>query len=141
MPTIEVDFETFKEITVRRPNEKVTEGDVVRAALGLPTKNSGLDNVTTRGIGGQFWYSEGVPFPMGTRLRHVYRGGKTAEAEITKDGVKIGAETFPGLSPAASFSAGHQANGWQFWEVCNSEGRWVKADILRQRRDLSWLTL
>jgi hypothetical protein len=133
MPMIDVDFETFKEITARRPNETVSEGDVVRAALGLTTKKPGLDNVATRGIGGLFWHSEGVPFVVGTRLRHIYRSGKVAEAEITASGVKVGNNVFPGLSPAAAFSAGHQANGWQFWEVLRPEGRWVKADALRPR--------
>jgi hypothetical protein len=133
MPTIEVDFDTFKEITARRPDENVSEGDVVRAALGLAKRKPGLDNVATRGIGGLFWHSEGVPFVVGTRLRHVYRTGKVAEAEITSSGVKVGEQVFPGLSPAAAFSAGHQANGWQFWEVLRPEGRWVKADGLRQR--------
>ena len=133
MPMVEVDFESFKEITARRPNEGVSEGDVIRSALGLPAKKPGLDNVTTRGIGGLFWHSEGVPFVVGTKLRHVYRTGRVAEAEITSSGVKIGSKVFPGLSPAAAFSAGHQANGWQFWEVLRPEGRWVKADTLRSR--------
>jgi hypothetical protein len=133
MATIEVDFDTFKEITARRSDESVTEADVVRMALGLSKKNSGWDNAATNGIGGLFWHSEGVPFVVGTRLRHIYRGGKIADAEITASGVKVGGKVFPGLSPAAAFSAGHQANGWQFWEVLRAEGRWVKADTLRQR--------
>ncbi len=133
MPMIDVDFESYKEITARRPNENVTEGDVIRQALGLPKSNSGLDNQSTSGMGGQFWHSEGVPFKVGVRLRHAFRNGKTANAEITQSGIKVDERLFQGLSPAAAHAAGHQANGWQFWEVCQPDGRWVKADTLRRR--------
>ena len=125
MPMIEVDFESFKEITSRRRSEGMTEGDVVREALGLskpPYASSGTA-----------WHSEGVSFAPGTKLRHVFRGGKTITAEISEDGVVSNGQCFKGLSPAAAYGAGHQANGWQFWEVQLSDGRWVKADTLRRR--------
>ena len=35
MATIEVDFEVFKELTVRRESESMTENDVIRLLLGL----------------------------------------------------------------------------------------------------------
>ena len=125
MPIIEVDFETFKEITSRRRNEAMSEGEVVKEALGL-----GL--TATSDPKTPVWHSEGVAFAERTKLRHVFRGGKTVVAEITKDGVLSGGRIFKGLSPAAAYGAGHQANGWQFWEVQLADGRWVKADALRK---------
>ena len=132
MPLIEIDFETFKEITARRPNEQTSEGDVVRAAFGLKPKSSGLDNVATVGIGGQFWHSEGVAFPVGSRFRHVFRDGRIAEAHVESNGIVFNGQPFKGLSPAAAAAAGHQANGWQFWEILQGNGRWTKADTLRR---------
>ena len=127
MPTIEVDFETFKAITARRANEEMSEGDVIREALGLD-RPAGTD-------GELLWVSERVRFPVGAKLRHVFRNGKIAEAEIVANGVAVGGMLFPGLSPAAAYRAGHQANGWHFWDVLQPSGEWVKADVLRQRRN------
>jgi hypothetical protein len=127
MPTIEVDFETFKAITARRASEQTSEGDVVREALGLDKPMAAA--------GEPIWVSERVRFPVGAKLRHVFRNGKIAEAEIVANGVAIGEMLFPGLSPAAAFRAGHQANGWHFWDVLQPSGEWIKADTLRQRRN------
>jgi hypothetical protein len=125
MPTIEVDFETFKEITARRRTESMTEGDVVREALGIAPPGAQTD--------GALWHSEGAAFAEGTKLRHVFRSGRIVTAEISRDGVVWNGRCFKGMSPAAASSAGHQANGWQFWEVQMPDGRWVKADSLRRR--------
>ena len=38
MRTIEVDFDVFKALTMRRPSEIVSENDVLRELLGLPTQ-------------------------------------------------------------------------------------------------------
>ena len=125
MPTIEIDFQSFKEITFRRRSESMTEADVIREALGLTdARVNGGDAV---------WHSEGVAFADGTKLRHVFRSGRVVTAEISKDGVIWNGRFFKGLSPAAAEGAGHQANGWQFWEVQLPDGRWVKADVLRRR--------
>ena len=125
MPTIQVDFETYKAITARRRNEEMSECDVVKEALGIVSVAPNSPNAPV-------WHSEGVAFAAGTKLRHVFRGGKTVSAEISKNGVVSGGSCFKGLSPAAAYGAGHQANGWQFWEVQLPDGRWVKADTLRK---------
>jgi hypothetical protein len=130
MPMIEVDFETFKEITARRPHEGVSEGDVVREAFGLSLTTA----TGTSGEASKIWFSEGVGFSVGTKLRHRFRGGRTETGEIEEGGVRVNGRVFPGLSPAAAYGAGHQANGWHFWEVLQPDGKWVKADALRNKR-------
>jgi hypothetical protein len=123
MPVIEVDFETYKELVNRRPSEDVSEGDVVKMLLGLKRKEAPRE--------GKSWRSEGVDFWIGTELRHRFRGGQVATAEIVEGGVLTNGQTFSGVSPAAAFVAGHQANGWQFWEYQAEPGHWVKIDALR----------
>jgi hypothetical protein len=128
MPTIDVDFESFKEITARRTTESMTEGDVVRAALGLgnaPAASSGGAHT------GGHWLSEGVQFPIGLQLKHWFRDGRIVEAKIVSDGINVNGKVFGGLSPAGVEVAGYQLNGWRFWHVKNKRGKWVTADSLR----------
>jgi hypothetical protein len=128
MPMIEIDFETFKEITRRRPNEKVSEGDVVREALGLNAPSAGLIET-----GADYWESEGVKFPVGTRLEHRFRDGRIVEAQITPRGVEVGGTIYSGLSPAGASVTKHQLNGWLFWFLRDDDGRLVAADTLRKK--------
>jgi hypothetical protein len=44
MRTIEVDFDVFKALTMRRSSEEVSENDVLRELLGLPTKRHGISS-------------------------------------------------------------------------------------------------
>jgi hypothetical protein len=128
VPTIEVDFETFKEITRRRPDERVSEGDVVKAALALlPDEAPG-----TRHAEG-FWESEGVRFPVGTVLEHRFRDGRIVKAHVLERGVEVGGTTYPGLSPAGAAVTNHQLNGWRFWYVRDERGYLVAADALRRK--------
>lgn len=133
MPTIEIDFETFKEITRRRPNEAVTEGDVVREALGLPPRAPAAGHRATVAPATQFWLSEGVKFPIGTKLEHRFRDGRIVEAMVKEDGVEFNGVTYSGLSPAGSAATGHSLNGWLFWFVRGEDGRLVAADTLRSK--------
>jgi hypothetical protein len=126
MPTIEVDFETFKQITIRRRNESDSEGDVVRRALGLEEQPHALNPQPTLD-----WFSEGVKFKVGTKLRHQFRSGKVVEATISSGGVQVNGKTFGALSPAAISVTGNSVNGWRFWEVQQSDGRWILADKLK----------
>lgn len=127
MPVIEVDFQTFKEITRRRPNEKVSEGDIVKEALGLTGCSVGAAPDE------RYWESEGVKFPIGTRLEHRFRDGRIVEAAITERGVDVKGTTYSGLSPAGAAVTGHQLNGWLFWFLRDDEGRLVAADALRKK--------
>jgi hypothetical protein len=129
MPTIEVDFETFKEITYRRASEKVTEGDVVRSALGLPPRTGAGEGLSQLP---ETWRSDGVDFVVGTKLRHLFRGGRLVTAEIVRDGILADGKVFKGLSPAGIHFAGYQLNGWRFWEVQKPDGRWILAAAMRK---------
>lgn len=124
---IEVDFDTYKEIVRRRPNEQVSEADIVKEALGLR-----VTSATVSPPNGLTWASEGVEFPVGTRLEHRFRDGKIVEAYVTERGVEVHGVTYSGLSPAGVAVTGHQLNGWLFWFLRDSDGRLVAADTLRK---------
>lgn len=128
MPMIEVDFETFKEITRRRPNEQVSEGDVIKEALGLVSVPSEIGVRSS-----EFWESEGVKFPLGTRLEHRFRDGRIVYAVVTARGIEVNGAVYSGLSPAGASITNHSINGWLFWFLRDADGRLVAADTLRKR--------
>ena len=73
MNTIEVDFDVFKQLTVRRATEAVSYNDVIRELLGL-----GQDNARAKedaiGQTSDDWVTKGVRFPAGTEFRASYKG-------------------------------------------------------------------
>jgi hypothetical protein len=125
MPVIDVDFETWKEITRRRLSEAETEGDVIRKLLKLDAApDAGFEN---------FWETEGVKFPVGSHLEHRFRDGRIVEETVTPRGIDYSGTIYSGLSPAGAAATGHQVNGWLFWFVRDDEGRLLAADTLRKR--------
>lgn len=114
MATIEVDFEVYKELTVRRESESMTENDVIRLLLGLDDQASKPTpgNETT---GGNPWVCKGVAFPHGTEFRATYKGqmytGFVAEGALVVQGKR-----FTSPSSAAISITGNPVNGWRFWE-------------------------
>lgn len=134
MPQITVDFETFKEITFRRSDESVSEGDVIKEALRL-SQNRLVASSEATGADAkneQFWESEGVRFPLGTTLEHRFRDGRIVYARIVGNGVELNGVIYSGLSPAGVAVTNHQLNGWLFWFLRDSQGRLVAADTLRK---------
>jgi hypothetical protein len=125
MRTIEIDFETWKEITRLRGSETETEGDVVRKLLKL-------DQSAPAGFEG-FWETEGVRFPVGTTLEHRFRDGRVVEATVTPRGIEYNNTIYSGLSPAGAAITNHQVNGWLFWFVRDEAGRLLAADTLRDK--------
>ena len=121
MRTIDVDFDVFKAITVRRPDENVTENDVLRQLLGLPPLHG--VNVTTQGEdaspGG--WITKGVRFPLGTEFRAQYKG-QTILGKVENGALVIGGRRFDSPSAAAVFITKNPVNGWRFWE-CRFPGQ------------------
>lgn len=146
MPLIEVDFETFKAITVLRPSESVSEGEVVRWKLGLPSLFDSKDSETEVKTGAalsesnlidsiaeQFWVSEGVKFRVGDELRHWFRDqSEPARAVVSETGLVIDGKTFKSLSMAAIHYTGYNTNGWRFWMVKSAKGDWRIAEQLRK---------
>jgi hypothetical protein len=124
MPSIDVDFETWKVITSFRSSENESEGDVVRKLLKL-------DENPAPGFE-EFWESEGAKFPVGTKLEHRFRDGRVVEATITPRGIECNGTIYSGLSPAGASITKHQVNGWLFWFLRDEAGRLVSADTLRK---------
>ena len=119
MRTIEVDFDVFKALTLRRPSEDVTENDVLRELLGLPTRRAvkPLDTNSTQGD----WVAKGITFPSGTEFRATYKG-QTYLARVENGALVLNGQPFDSPSAAAVSITGNPVNGWTFWE-CRLPGR------------------
>jgi hypothetical protein len=132
--TIEVDFEVFKEITMRRESEDVTPNDVIRDALGLGPRKEGEDSDHPE-KGQSPWVVKGVSFPHGTEFKASYKGkqhfGKVENGALVVDGIRHSSP-----SGAAVSITGNPVNGWRFW-FCKFPGgeRWRSMDRVRRGRD------
>jgi hypothetical protein len=114
MATIEIDFDLFKELTLRRSSESETMSDVIRKALAAtaPTRLDASKPPTAGGV----VYS-GVTFPEGTQFQATYKG-RTYHAEI-KNGSWVGSDGVVRRSPsdAATGVTNTNVNGWRFWRA------------------------
>ena len=135
MPTIEIDFPTFKAITALRPSEDVSEGDVIRELVLGKRADAPISSVPAveEKTETKYWWHKGVEFPVGLKMEHEFRGGRTAVAEIVESGVLFDGKTYRDLSPAGKAAAGYEVNGWDFWNYRDSRGNWVSAKSLRRR--------
>ena len=131
--TIEIDFDVFKELTMRRKTPEMTNNEVVREALGLdPTsRRVGSLNGIERSDG-RPWVSKGVVFPHGTEFRATYKG-QVYRAKVEEGALMYDGKRFTSPSPAAMAITGTQINGWPFWE-CKMPGsqRWTPIARLRE---------
>ena len=64
MRTIEVDFDVYKVLTMRRASEDVTENELLRELLHLPRKKE--PSVAPASPAPGDWIAKGVRFPAGT---------------------------------------------------------------------------
>lgn len=134
--SIEIDFDVFKELTVRRSTPDVTENDVLRQLLGLNPVTS-LQEQSNRAesvSAGIPWTSKGVTFPHGTKLRAEY-GGRSYYAAIENGAIVYDGKSYKSPSAVAHAVTGTSANGWAFWE-CQLPGKsgWVRISELRNGR-------
>src|SRR2546426_5927467 len=67
MTSIEIDFEVYKALTLRRSSEEVSYNDVLRGLLGLGQIRKSAGNGSSPAAGD--WLSKGVRFPNGTEFR------------------------------------------------------------------------
>lgn len=111
MPTIEVDFEVYKELIRRRPSEAVSENDVLRQLLGLANQKTSAPASPAPGE----WVTKGVRFPSGTEFRATYKG-KTYLARAENGALVLNGRRFDSPSAAAMSITGKPVNGWTFWE-------------------------
>ncbi len=130
MRTIEVDFDVYKALTLRRPSEDITENDVLRELLGLPRtgKSAPAANVPAPGD----WVTKGVRLPAGTEFRANYKG-QTYLGRVAGGALVLSGERFDTPSAAAMSITKNPVNGWTFWE-CRVPGRasWQMLKTLRK---------
>lgn len=115
MVTIDVDFEVFKELTVRRRSEAVTENEVIRDVLGLSKSAKHSKAVAPSDNGGIPWVSKGVVFPHGTEFRATYKGQQHT-GMIQNGALVLNGKRFSSPSAAAVAITSNPVNGWMFWE-------------------------
>ncbi len=131
MITIEVDFDVFKELTVRRASESVTENDVIRELLGL----NKAAHETPKPVEGSraAWVCKGVSFPHGTEFRATYKG-QLYTGKVENGALIVNGERFTSPSAAAVSITGNPVNGWRFWEcLLPSTSRWKIIANLRKK--------
>ena len=134
MPTIEVDFDVFKALTMRRPSEEVTENDVLRQLLRLPSRQGAALAPGVPNPGD--WVTKGVRFPSGTEFRAVYKG-QTHLARAENGALVLNSKRFDSPSAAAMSITGNKpVNGWTFWQ-CRLPGQagWKMIKALRKSGD------
>lgn len=131
MRTIEIDFEVFKELTIRRESEEMTENDVIRDLLGLDKANSSMNKKEKKK--GTDFVSKGIVFPHGTELRAHYKG-KYYTAEIDNGYIVYNEERHTSPSSAARAVTRTNVNGWIFWESRRpNESNWTTLDELKNK--------
>jgi hypothetical protein len=132
MPSIDVDFDVFKELTVRRRSETMTENEVIRELLGLSEPENISKTVTPSSSTGSPWISKGVNFPHGTEFRATYKG--QMYTGIVQNGALVfKGKRFSSPSAAAIEITGSSVNGWMFWE-CLLPGATKWKTILHLRK-------
>jgi hypothetical protein len=114
MPTIDVDFDVFKAITLRRPSEDVSENDVLRQLLGLPAKKHAAVQAAAPQAGD--WVTKGVRFPVGTEFRASYKG-QTHLGRVEAGALVLTGKRFDTPSAAAMSITNSPVNGWTFWQA------------------------
>ena len=131
MRTIEVDFDVYKAIMLRRPSEDVTENDVLRKLLDLPTKKA--QNAAPAGPAPGDWITKGVRFPAGTEFRVRYKG-QTHLARVEGGALVHNGKRFDSPSAAAMSIADSAVNGWRFWEArLPGEASWKMIESFRSK--------
>jgi hypothetical protein len=119
MPMIEISFDTYKQLTLRRADETVSYDDVIRDLLKLPRIGATSTQPAKKG-----WTYKGVTFPHGTELRAHYKG-EAHTARIDEGEWIQGETTMNSPSEAAYTVTGNNVNGWTFWEArLPGENRW-----------------
>jgi hypothetical protein len=129
LQSIDIDFEVFKELTMRRASASVTYNDVLRDLLKLEHRSKGGSTPTSNGTP---WITKGVVFPHGTEFRATYKG-KSYSASVDHGTLIFNSTKYGSLSPAAIAITGRPTNGWIFWQ-CRLPGQttWKVADHYRK---------
>ena len=130
MSSIEIDFDVYKALTLRRTSEEVTYNEVLRQLLNLGLKKSAPPSATQPAPGD--WVSKGVRFPLGTEFRASYKG-QPIFGRVESGALVVNGKQFASPSAAAVAITGNPVNGWVFWE-CRFPGSssWLMLKSLRK---------
>ncbi|RWF57825.1 MAG: hypothetical protein EOS50_05335 [Mesorhizobium sp.] len=134
MPVIDIDFEVYKALTMKRETESHSYNDVLREMLGLEGPQREPKKTLIRiPKPGAAWVSKGVTFPDGTDFRATYKGQVFA-AKINRGRlIAEGDKRATSLSQAARLITNNSVDGWTFWEVKRpGDLEWRKAGDLRK---------
>ena len=127
MVTIDIDFGVYKELTMRRRSEDVTENEVIRELLGMPQEKKGSPSG-----GGTPWATKGVSFPHGTEFRATYKG-QQYKGVVQNGALVVRGNRYSSPSAAAVDITGNPVNGWRFWECLQpGSAKWKLIAELRR---------
>lgn len=115
MVTIDVDFEVFKELTVRRRSEAMTENEVIRELLRLSQSTTQEKIRLPENSAGTPWVAKGLVFPHGTEFRAAYKG-RQHTGTVQNGALVVNGRRFSSPSAAAVAITRNPVNGWMFWE-------------------------
>jgi hypothetical protein len=133
MRTIDVDFDVFKALTMRRSSESVSENDVLRQLLGLPPASSSASAETSTRASPADWVTKGIRFPAGAEFRATHKG-QTYLARVEAGALVLGGRRFTSPSSAAVSITKTNINGWRFWQFrFPGQTSWRSLDSLRHR--------
>jgi hypothetical protein len=136
---IEIDFEVFKELTIRRANENVSYNDVLREVLAIdasaakacPVGSAGTQAPSlTPNIGGGYAFRGGF-LPNGSKLKALFKN-RIYTAEII-DGKWVGEDGVNHATPTAACThiTGTATSYGRFWSVKRpSDIEWVRLSSL-----------
>ena len=119
MHNIEIDFDVFKALTLRRAAEDVTYNDVLRELLGLNSTKRAPVESHAPATGG--WFTKGVTFPDGTEFRATHKG-QGYSGKVESGALVVNGKRYDSPSAAAVEITGRPTNGWIFWE-CRLPGK------------------
>ncbi len=130
MRTIDIDFDVYKALMMRRPSEEVTENDVLRELLHLPRKTGSSGAPASPAPGD--WTTKGVRFPAGTEFRAHYKA-QTYLGRVESGALVLNGKRYDSPSSAAVSITGSAVNGWRFWEArLPGEASWKIIESLRR---------
>jgi hypothetical protein len=131
MHAIEIDFDVFKRLTLRRETEDVSYNDVLRALLGLPKgKASSLHKPEISSPND--WVTKGVRFPAGSEFRAKYKG-LMRTGKVESGALLVNGKRYDSPSSAAVSITGNTVNGWRFWEYrLPGQTTWTLIESLRK---------
>jgi hypothetical protein len=113
---IEIDFEVWKALTVRRAHEGVTYNDVLRELLDLePSEAIAGPMPDAESVGG--FTSRNLFLPNGTDLRGLYKRRLFSAQIRNGHWVDSDGRTHESPSAAARFITRNSVNGLRFWEA------------------------